>query len=81
VVRGGRTGGALMAGRAVLGEEETSYQQVADRLGLSNACIKTAIHRMRSRYRALVRDEVARTVASPEQVEEELRCLRAALSS
>ena len=35
---------------------------------------------MRSRYRALVRDEVARTVATPDQVEEELRCLRVALS-
>ena len=64
----------------LLGEEEASYQQVADRLGLSLAAIKTAIHRMRSRYRALVRDEVARTVADPGQVEEELRCLRVALS-
>ena len=65
----------------LLGEEEASYQQVADRLGLTMGAIKTAIHRMRSRYRALVRDEVARTVATPGQVEEELRCLRVALSS
>ena len=64
----------------LLGEEEASYKQVADRLGLSLGAIKTAIHRMRSRYRALVRDEVARTVATPDQVEEELRCLRVALS-
>ncbi len=65
----------------VLGEEEVSYQQVADRLGLSVGAVKTAIHRMRGRYRALVRDEVARTVATPDQVEEELRCLRVALSN
>jgi RNA polymerase sigma factor (sigma-70 family) len=64
----------------LLGEEEASYQQVADTLGLSVGAVKTAIHRMRGRYRALVRDEVARTVATPDQVEEELRCLRVALS-
>jgi DNA-directed RNA polymerase specialized sigma24 family protein len=66
--------------RFLLGEEEASYKQVAERLGLSIGALKTAIHRMRSRYRALVRDEVARTVATPDQVEEELRCLRVALS-
>jgi RNA polymerase sigma factor (sigma-70 family) len=49
----------------LLGEEEASYQQVADRLGLSLGAVKTVIHRMRSRYRALVRDEVSRTVATP----------------
>jgi RNA polymerase sigma factor (sigma-70 family) len=65
----------------LLGEEEVSYQQVADRLGLSLGGVKTAIHRMRGRYRALVRDEVARTVTTPDEVEEELRCLRVALST
>ena len=63
----------------LLGGEDASYQQVADRLSLSLGAIKTAIHRMRSRYRALLREEVARTVATPAEVEEELRCLRAAL--
>jgi hypothetical protein len=46
---------------------------------LSLGGIKTAIHRMRSRYRALLHEEVARTVSTPAEVEEELRCLRAAL--
>ena len=63
----------------LLGGEDASYQQVADRLSLSLGGIKTAIHRMRSRYRALLREEVARTVATPGEVEDELRCLRAAL--
>ena len=63
----------------LLGGEDASYQQVADRLGLSVGAIKTTIHRMRSRYRALLREEVTRTVATPAEVEEELRCLRAAL--
>ena len=63
----------------LLSGEDASYQQVADRLGLSLGAIKTAIHRMRSRYRALLREEVRRTVATPAEVEDELRCLRAAL--
>ena len=37
----------------LLSGEDASYQQVADGLGLSLGAIKTAIHRMRSRYRAL----------------------------
>lgn len=60
--------------------EEASYQQVADRLGLSLRAVKTVIHRMRNRYRALLREEVGRMVATPAEVEDELRCLRAALS-
>jgi RNA polymerase sigma factor (sigma-70 family) len=59
--------------------EDASYQQIADRLSLSLGAIKMAIYRMRSRYRALLREEVARTVATPAEVEDELRCLRAAL--
>jgi DNA-directed RNA polymerase specialized sigma24 family protein len=63
----------------LLGNEEASYQQMADSLGLSLGTLKTAIHRLRSRYRTLLREEVARTVSAPGEVDEELRCLRAAL--
>jgi hypothetical protein len=65
----------------LLDSEVASYQQVADRLGLSVGTVKTVIYRMRNRYRTLLREEVARTVAMPGEVEEELRCLRAALRS
>jgi RNA polymerase sigma factor (sigma-70 family) len=65
----------------LLDSEAASYQQVADRLGVSVGTIKTVIHRMRNRYRTLLREEVARTVATPAEVEEELRCLRVALRS
>jgi RNA polymerase sigma factor (sigma-70 family) len=63
----------------LLSGEDASYQQVADGLRLSLAAIKSDIHRMRSRYRALLREEVAHTVATRAEVEDELRCLRAAL--
>ena len=65
----------------LLGREEASYQQVASTLSFSLGALKTAIHRLRGRYRALLREEVARTVASPAEVDDELRYLRAALRS
>jgi RNA polymerase sigma factor (sigma-70 family) len=63
----------------VVGGQEASYQQVADALSLSLGALKTAIRRLRGRYRTLLREEVARTVATPVEVDEELRYLRAAL--
>jgi RNA polymerase sigma factor (sigma-70 family) len=63
----------------LLGTEEASYQQIADGLGLSLGAVKTVIHRLRGRYRALLREEVTRTVAAPAEVDEELRYLRTAL--
>jgi DNA-directed RNA polymerase specialized sigma24 family protein len=64
----------------LMGRDDSSYQRVANTLNLSLAALKTAIHRLRGRYRALLREEVARTVATPAEVDEELRYLRAALS-
>ena len=48
---------------------------------MSAGAVKVAAHRMRRRYRGLLREEIAQTVASPEQVEEELRDLFAALGN
>jgi DNA-directed RNA polymerase specialized sigma24 family protein len=63
----------------LLGREDASYQQVADALRLSLGALKTAIHRLRGRYRALLREEVAHTLVTPEEVDEELHYLRIAL--
>jgi DNA-directed RNA polymerase specialized sigma24 family protein len=63
----------------LVGGKDASYQQVADALSLSLGALKTAIHRLRGRYRALLREEAARTVATPAEVDEEFRYLRAAL--
>jgi len=37
--------------------------------------VKSAVHRMRQRYRQLLRDEIAHTVAEPGEVDMELRHL------
>jgi RNA polymerase sigma factor (sigma-70 family) len=58
---------------------ETDYAATAARLDMSEVAVRVAVHRMRQRYRDLVRDEVAGTVDSPEDVEEELRLLRMAI--
>jgi RNA polymerase sigma-70 factor (ECF subfamily) len=59
---------------------QASYAATAVRMGLSEAAVKSAIHRMRQRFAELVRAEVANTVTSPEEVEEELRYLLSILN-
>lgn len=65
-----------MDGRTHKTSRRISLQEAADALGVSLGALKTAIHRLRNRYGALLRNEVARTVLRPEQIDEELRCLR-----
>jgi RNA polymerase sigma-70 factor (ECF subfamily) len=49
-------------------------------LGTSEGAVKVAVHRLRQRYRELLQEEIANTVASPEEAEEERRYLMAILS-
>ena len=46
---------------------------------ISEAAAKVAAHRARRRYREILRFEIAETVAGPEEVDDEIRDLRAAL--
>ena len=55
------------------------YEELARKLGVSEGAVKSAVHRLRQRYRQLLRDEIAHTVAGPGEVEEELRHLIAVL--
>ena len=52
----------------------------AAKIGMTEAGMKMAVSRMRHRYGEILREEIAMTVSSPAEVEEELRCLYAALS-
>ena len=58
----------------------TPYAELADRLGTSEGAIKVAVHRLRRRYREILDEEIARTVVSPDEIQEERRQLLAALS-
>jgi RNA polymerase sigma factor (sigma-70 family) len=61
-------------------ETDRSYAQVAERLGLSESAVKSAIYRLRQRHRDLLRDEIAQTVATPAEVDAEIRYLVSILS-
>ena len=56
-------------------QPQLTYAQTASALGVSEGAIKVAVHRLRRRFRDLIRDEIAQTVSSPEEVEDELRHL------
>ncbi|MDB6029205.1 MAG: hypothetical protein JWM68_5428 [Verrucomicrobiales bacterium] len=57
------------------------YATIATQLGTTEGNVKVAVHRLRQRYREVLRAEIADTVSSRDEVEEELRNLFAVLSS
>jgi DNA-directed RNA polymerase specialized sigma24 family protein len=67
----------LLAGERTPG----GYPVLARELGMSEGALMTAVHRLRKRYGNLLRDEIARTVSGPDEIEAELRQLFAALAS
>ena len=65
----------------LLGESSVQpYAAIASMLGMTEASVKVTVHRLRKRYRQLLRDEISSTVAAPEEVDEELRYLFAVLT-
>ncbi len=65
----------LSAGRA-----PTPYAQIAALLGVSSDAARAAAHRLRGRFRELIRAEIARTLDDPSEVEDEICALFAALA-
>jgi len=59
---------------------EQPYDQIAARLGMTEGAIKTSVHRLRRRYRDLLRQEIAGTLEQDSEVEAEMRHLMQALS-
>lgn len=66
---------------SLTGQDESPLKEVAARLGLSEGAVKVAIHRLRRRYRTLLRATVAQTVSSEADLEDEMRYLVAVLRS
>lgn len=55
------------------------YAEVGEALGMSEGAVKVAAHRLRGRYRELLREEIAQTVERPEDIEDEIRLLLVSL--
>ncbi len=63
----------------MLDEEPPSHREIAGKLGSSEMAARLLIHRLRVKFRSLLREEVARTVLRPEEVSDELAWLRGVL--
>lgn len=65
----------------LLNEDGPTYADLAVELGTTEAAIKMTIYRLRRRFRELFREEVAQTVATPAEIDEEIRYLLSGVSS
>jgi len=62
------------------GQAESAQREIARSLGLEEGAVRVAVHRLRKRYRQLLRDEIANTLADAALVDEEMRALFGAFS-
>ena len=63
-----------------MGKGEIPYASAATALAMEEGAVRVAVHRLRKRYREVLRNEVADTLADPAMVEEELAVLLGAFS-
>lgn len=63
----------------IAGGQAPPYRELGAALGMSEGAVKAAVHRLRRDYRERLRAAVARTVADPAEVDDELRALARAL--
>ena len=61
------------------GADEPPYAETAGELGMSQGAIKVRVHRMRQRYRQVLRGQIAMTLGDPNDVDDEIRGLFSAL--
>ena len=62
-----------------LDSSAVSYADAAAALHLTEANVRVTVHRLRRRYREILRDELLQTLSDPQQLDEEIRALFAAL--
>jgi DNA-directed RNA polymerase specialized sigma24 family protein len=59
----------------MVGSSAIPYAQAAVQLGMNEGAVRVAVHRLRRRYRELLRQEIGQTLAKPERIEEEIQAL------
>ena len=70
-----------LSGYLTAERDEISYASLSTTLGIAETAVRKQLHNMRQRYRSLLRDEVAHTVADPADVEDEIRYLCTTLAT
>jgi RNA polymerase sigma-70 factor (ECF subfamily) len=68
-----------LKGLLVGDDAEAGYRTAAGELNTTEGALKVAVHRLRRRFRELLREEIAQTVANPQEVGDELRDLFSAI--
>jgi RNA polymerase sigma-70 factor (ECF subfamily) len=63
------------------GKSETAQAEIAKALGMEEGAVRVAVHRLRKRYRVLLREEIAQTLSEPAMVDEEMRALFGAFAA
>jgi RNA polymerase sigma factor (sigma-70 family) len=66
--------------RFLSAEATDGYREVAAQLEMKEATVAVAVHRLRQRYRDLLREQIAQTVSSPAEIEGEMHHLFAVLN-
>ncbi|MFN2508841.1 MAG: RNA polymerase sigma factor [Chthoniobacterales bacterium] len=79
--RGRRRVFDVLSGLLSAERREVSYEEFSKPLGVTGDAVKRLIYHLRRRYRAILREEVAQTVADEREVEDEIRYLCAALAA
>jgi len=64
----------------MMGKAEIPYAKAAEDLKMSEGAVRVSVHRIRKRYRELLREEITQTLANPGQAEEEMQALFSALT-
>lgn len=64
----------------MVGRNEIPYARAAAELKMTEGAVRVAVHRLRRRYRELLREEITQTLASPAQADEEMQALFSALA-
>ena len=64
----------------MVGKDAISYGQTAQALNMSEGAVRVAVHRLRRRYRELLREEITQTLSNPALADEEMQALFSALN-
>ena len=64
----------------MMGKADVPYAKAAEDLKMSEGAVRVSVHRMRKRYRELLRKEIAQTLVNRAQADEEMQTLFSALA-